>query len=305
MRRRAGSSMGYTSLILVLLLMVLSAYAQRHKRILLDSIKTLTFYNGERTTARRSSSVPQLSCRGRACRSFEPDVIQCANMGDWQWKCEADLPEELRLGKVEVSCEGWDNADDPYVLSGNGSNSGFSFVSLLFWIIFLGILAIIVRGWYLSLTGRNPAVGTSYGSGPGGPGGGGGGWGWGGWGGGGWGPGSGPGPSGPPPPYSKDQATSGSADNNQTGWRPGFWTGLFAGVLGSGIVNPGARQRRGGAFYGDQYRAGNYFDDADDGRFGYGGGFRGGNIPRRSGGSVGGGSGSMRRSTGFGGTNNR
>ncbi len=33
-------------------------------------------------------------------------------------KCEADLPEALRFGKVEVSCEGWSRAGDPYVLKG-------------------------------------------------------------------------------------------------------------------------------------------------------------------------------------------
>lgn len=35
-----------------------------------------------------------------------------------QWKCEADLPSSLRLGKVQVSCEGWDHADDPHILKG-------------------------------------------------------------------------------------------------------------------------------------------------------------------------------------------
>ena len=34
------------------------------------------------------------------------------------WKCEADLPESLRFGRVEVSCEGWDGPGDPYVLKG-------------------------------------------------------------------------------------------------------------------------------------------------------------------------------------------
>lgn len=33
-------------------------------------------------------------------------------------KCEADLPEKLRFGRIDVSCEGWSKAGDPYVLKG-------------------------------------------------------------------------------------------------------------------------------------------------------------------------------------------
>jgi hypothetical protein len=33
-------------------------------------------------------------------------------------KCEADLPESLRLGRVQVSCEGWTGPGDSYVLKG-------------------------------------------------------------------------------------------------------------------------------------------------------------------------------------------
>ena len=33
-------------------------------------------------------------------------------------QCEADLPEKLRFGKIDVSCEGWAKAGDPYVLKG-------------------------------------------------------------------------------------------------------------------------------------------------------------------------------------------
>lgn len=34
-------------------------------------------------------------------------------------KCETDLPESLRLGRVQVSCEGWSGPGDSYVLRGN------------------------------------------------------------------------------------------------------------------------------------------------------------------------------------------
>lgn len=33
-------------------------------------------------------------------------------------QCEADLPSSLRLGEVEVSCEGWSAPGDRYVLRG-------------------------------------------------------------------------------------------------------------------------------------------------------------------------------------------
>jgi hypothetical protein len=33
-------------------------------------------------------------------------------------QCEADLPESLRFGKVEVNCEGYSRAGDPFVLKG-------------------------------------------------------------------------------------------------------------------------------------------------------------------------------------------
>lgn len=33
-------------------------------------------------------------------------------------QCEADLPDSLRFGKVEVSCEGWSGPGDPFVVKG-------------------------------------------------------------------------------------------------------------------------------------------------------------------------------------------
>ncbi|KAL9935612.1 hypothetical protein V8E36_005189 [Tilletia maclaganii] len=344
----SSSSTPALSLSLLLLLCSLpahsQAFGQQHRRIPLDSIRTLTFYRDELTTARRTAPVPQLSCVGKACRRFQPEVVQCTSMGDWQWKCEADLPEWLRLGKVEVSCEGWDNADDPTVLSGScgltyklhesahtrshssshsgsygSSSGGIDWFALLFWLIFLGTTAFIIYSWYLSLfpAGTRTRWGTGLGSG----GAGGGGW-WPGGGGGGWWPGGGGG-GGPshgtqpaPPPYSKHGTDPASSS---TGWRPGFWTGLAAGVAADRLMNQGGsssrqrqqeqQQQQGGSFFG---RSAAWGRDDDDDRFGNGGGFggfRGGSSGSRFGGGGGGGegsgSGSMRRSTGFGGTRNR
>jgi hypothetical protein len=38
---------------------------------------------------------------------------------DYTWKCQSELPENLKLGKVTVSCEGYDNPDDSHVLVGS------------------------------------------------------------------------------------------------------------------------------------------------------------------------------------------
>ena len=34
------------------------------------------------------------------------------------WQCDTDLPTGFRLGKVEVSCEGWSRPGDKHVLQG-------------------------------------------------------------------------------------------------------------------------------------------------------------------------------------------
>jgi len=33
--------------------------------------------------------------------------------------CKADLPEKLRFGRIDVSCEGWDHPGDPFVMKGS------------------------------------------------------------------------------------------------------------------------------------------------------------------------------------------
>ncbi|KIY44002.1 DUF1183-domain-containing protein [Fistulina hepatica ATCC 64428] len=91
-------------------------------RIQLSRIKHLTFYRDALTDSRRNDPLPQLSCIGKACQLYQPDVVRCQNIGghgtDVDWKCEADLPEALRMGRVEVSCEGWSGPGDPYVFKG-------------------------------------------------------------------------------------------------------------------------------------------------------------------------------------------
>ena len=50
--------------------------------------------------------------------------MQCKNMGgsygaeDIQWTCSAEVPDEFKLGRTEVVCEGYSSPDDQYVLKG-------------------------------------------------------------------------------------------------------------------------------------------------------------------------------------------
>lgn len=39
----------------------------------------------------------------------------------FQWQCKADLENTCRFGQIEVSCEGYDYPDDPYILRGSCS----------------------------------------------------------------------------------------------------------------------------------------------------------------------------------------
>ncbi|XP_017576301.1 store-operated calcium entry-associated regulatory factor [Pygocentrus nattereri] len=93
--------------------------------VLLRDVQALTLYRGRYTAARRTSPIPQLQCVGGSagCGSFTPEVVQCQNKGwdgvDVQWECKADMDNWYRFGRVEVSCEGFNSPDDPYVLQGS------------------------------------------------------------------------------------------------------------------------------------------------------------------------------------------
>ncbi|KAB7508000.1 Store-operated calcium entry-associated regulatory factor [Armadillidium nasatum] len=98
---------------------------KEEKKIKLKDIEVLTLYHGKMTAGRRSSPVPQLECvEGTApCSAFKPKVVQCINRGsdgyNVQWECKTDMDNAYRFGDVEVSCEGYDYPDDPYVLHGS------------------------------------------------------------------------------------------------------------------------------------------------------------------------------------------
>ncbi|NWI68366.1 SARAF factor, partial [Todus mexicanus] len=94
--------------------------------VLLREVQALTLRRGQYTTARRTAAVPQLQCTGGSAGcSRIPEVVQCYNKGwdgyDVQWQCKADLENTHRFGQIEVSCEGYDYPDDPYILRGSCS----------------------------------------------------------------------------------------------------------------------------------------------------------------------------------------
>ncbi|XP_040411100.1 store-operated calcium entry-associated regulatory factor isoform X1 [Cygnus olor] len=95
-------------------------------RVLLREVQALTLHRGQYTTSRRTAAVPQLQCTGGSAGcSRVPEVVQCYNKGwdgyDVQWQCKADLENAYRFGQIEVSCEGYDYPDDPYILRGSCS----------------------------------------------------------------------------------------------------------------------------------------------------------------------------------------
>jgi len=220
-------------------------------KILLEKVNVLTFTKGHMTTGNRSQRLPQLQCvGGSACSSrYEPSVVQCKNVGsdgiDVQWKCEADLESAVKFGATIVSCEGYDNPDDPYVLKGscgleysleytekgssyggsyggshggpyehnsyNYSTKGINWGEIFMFVIFGLIVVGLIRQ-----CNQNAAQGTNYGTGsnyggssPGG------------------GPGTGPGAG----PGSGGYGGGPSCSPSQPTYQPGFWTGLGGGGL--------------------------------------------------------------------------
>lgn len=129
--RSRMKEIGWLTPALVLLLcsgpaVVVAAWGQSSDSVHLKDVEVLTLYAGKMTNGRRSSPVPQLECiRGGTapCDAFNPRVVQCYNRGfdgvDVQWECKTDMDNAFRFGNIEVSCEGYNNRDDPYVLKGS------------------------------------------------------------------------------------------------------------------------------------------------------------------------------------------
>ncbi|KAM3939064.1 store-operated calcium entry-associated regulatory factor isoform 2-T2 [Leptodactylus fuscus] len=113
-------------LVLLVVVQLSGAFGwNQHERVLLRDIQALTLYSDRYTNGRRSAPVPQLKCIGGSagCGTMTPHVVQCYNRGwdgiDVQWECKVDMDNAYRFGKVEVSCEGFEYPEDPYILRGS------------------------------------------------------------------------------------------------------------------------------------------------------------------------------------------
>lgn len=94
---------------------------------LFSAVKRLTFYRNKRTSARRTHTIPQLSCVGgtAGCKLFTPTEVTCEKL-DWNhekskhnWDCTAELSDRVKITNVEVTCEGYDYPEDDYILLGS------------------------------------------------------------------------------------------------------------------------------------------------------------------------------------------
>jgi len=239
----------------------------QHRSILLSDVSTLTLHKGQRTQARRVSSIPQLRCVGGSAKGqYEPDVVQCYNRGtdgvDIQWECTAEMPRKYKFGRLSVSCEGYAYPEDPYILAGScgleynleltGQDSGYSsnvrhssesrFIPFLIKIALIVGIFFFVKSCLSGSTGRGGVTPMAAGPDHRPPGGGGG-------------PGwfsnffNGGAPGGgnarrrnppPPPGFRTDFTDDASCHNTQqqqqqqtgTGGNTGFLTGAALGALG-------------------------------------------------------------------------
>jgi hypothetical protein len=111
------------------LLPILCAFAvcvaYRDGRVHPRDIEVITLRAGSYTNGRRSLRIPQLlAVEAPPDVVWRPDSVQCTNVGwdgrDVQWRCEThDMPSDLKFGRMEVNCEGYESPNDEYVLEGS------------------------------------------------------------------------------------------------------------------------------------------------------------------------------------------
>ncbi|KAK7205760.1 transmembrane protein [Myxozyma melibiosi] len=341
MRITKANTISLLCLVLCILPAVASARPDSPSpKILPSQIQTLTLRKDAKTKGRRTKPVPQLKQVGGDAKGlYEVPVMQCRNMGagdggpeDVQWSCTADLPGYFKLGSTDVICEGYNNADDPYVLKGScgveytlyltesgyqrygkspgsipystySDNDGSS-LTTLFWFLAACALLYAVSIYFSNPTPpgtsapprrrRNNFFGTFS-------------------------SGDNDDDNDPPPPYSggggggsgkyfstaQRQQQHQWRQTQQDSWRPGFWTGLGAGAVGAGLynrfTNPSRTTTEQRANF---FRERALYDDYEPPlarRGGGGGGF----MRSSSGGSGGFEEAPTRESTGFGGTRRR
>lgn len=258
-------------------------------KVLLEKVTAVTLREGQLTAGRRSAGVPQIACRSSTdlCR-YAPRTMRCVNQGfdgtDVQWSCTADLDSDVRFVSTDVSCEGYEYPDDPYILRNScgveielefvrgasgrsrgghdyrdhqsyqysSDSEGSSFVGIL---IVAGLVAFTL--YYCVPSTNRGRRGSSRGSG--------------GFGGGSWGGGPGGGDNGGdvgPPPGSGDCPPSGRQvppqSQQQSG--PGFWSGFgTGGVMGYMFGNNGGGYNNNGGNYNGGYNNRGWFGRRNNG----------------------------------------
>ncbi|CAK5075206.1 unnamed protein product [Meloidogyne enterolobii] len=295
----------------IFVFIVVIGFGEARQKILLTSLPVLTLYRNSYTEGNKP--IKQLECiGGTASGMHSPKVVQCYNKGsdgrDVQWECKAELPVEYEFGRIEVSCEGFDYPEDPYVVVGScglryeldyskygaqqgtyllpSKSSWFNFEKIVSFLV----IAFIVYLVYLMFTSSGGSSTSRGGGGSGGS-----------W----WGPDDRrpPPPGWNPPPPSYDDATTNqnyysnkgpSTSSGSSG--PGFFSGLGLGALGGYLF--GSSGNYGGGYgydgYGSRYRGRPSY-------FGSSSGYSGGGYSSSSSSS----GGTTHTSSGFGGTSRR
>jgi len=88
----------------------------------LEDVDSLVFEWGKTTAYHRTSPIPQLQCIGGPCTAVHFNYVTCfrkyfgLQLG---WECKAEMPDGYTFGTAEVSCEGFDFPEDPYVTRGS------------------------------------------------------------------------------------------------------------------------------------------------------------------------------------------
>uniref|UniRef100_A0A0K0FJQ0 Store-operated calcium entry-associated regulatory factor n=1 Tax=Strongyloides venezuelensis TaxID=75913 RepID=A0A0K0FJQ0_STRVS len=166
--------------ILFVLFFISNVYGDVNKfeKILFKDVKSLTFHKDVYSTGKRTK--PQLQLQrigGDAPEGMELEFAQCTqiNYGPLgpEWKCRDSHKKDLDVSHFIVSCEGFDNENDEYILDGScilkyqlgkrtyytkSDNSG-SYLSIFFIVMFIGLLiTIFLKGGSSSNNSSNNEV---------------------------------------------------------------------------------------------------------------------------------------------------
>jgi hypothetical protein len=113
----------YLALALLLATAVATAAADTAPPAAIDpgTIGMLVFRAGEHAAGIRTRGVPRLKCTSPVREADQPREVTCTNAGlddarEVIWRCEAQLPPTLRLGRAVVSWEAYPGKDSRTVL---------------------------------------------------------------------------------------------------------------------------------------------------------------------------------------------